>query len=106
MFDVSTKAVLGQGIATIPEFIWELSLGIYLTVKGFKPSLLAFGICPRSRSKGASCRGLKDRNRYFTQGTAHRRSRTFQGRSSRHRQKQKPGISEAFFSRGDRIRRR
>ena len=29
-----------QGIATIPEFFWELSLGIYLTVKGFKPSPL------------------------------------------------------------------
>jgi hypothetical protein len=28
----------GQLIATIPEFAWELSLGIYLTVKGFKPS--------------------------------------------------------------------
>jgi hypothetical protein len=27
-----------QGIATIPEFFWELSLGIYLAVKGFKPS--------------------------------------------------------------------
>jgi hypothetical protein len=27
-----------MGIATIPEFFWELSLGIYLTVKGFKPS--------------------------------------------------------------------
>jgi hypothetical protein len=27
-----------QGIATIPEFLWELSLGIYLTVKGFRPS--------------------------------------------------------------------
>jgi hypothetical protein len=27
-----------QAIATIPEFIWELSLGIYLTVKGFRPS--------------------------------------------------------------------
>ena len=27
-----------QGIATIPEFLWELSLGVYLTVKGFKPS--------------------------------------------------------------------
>ena len=27
-----------QGIATIPEFFWELSFGIYLTVKGFKPS--------------------------------------------------------------------
>jgi hypothetical protein len=27
-----------QAIATIPEFIWELSLGIYLIVRGFKPS--------------------------------------------------------------------
>ena len=27
-----------QGIATIPEFFWELSLGIYCVVKGFKPS--------------------------------------------------------------------
>ena len=26
-----------RNIATIPEFIWELSLGIYLIVKGFKP---------------------------------------------------------------------
>ena len=30
-----------QGIATIPEFFWELSLGIWLTVKGFDPSALA-----------------------------------------------------------------
>jgi hypothetical protein len=27
-----------QGIATIPEGLWELSLGIYCTVKGFRPS--------------------------------------------------------------------
>jgi hypothetical protein len=27
-----------QGIATIPEFLWELSLGIYCTAKGFRPS--------------------------------------------------------------------
>jgi hypothetical protein len=27
-----------QGIATIPEFFWELALGIWLTVKGFDPS--------------------------------------------------------------------
>lgn len=27
-----------QGIATIREFFWELSLGIYCIVKGFKPS--------------------------------------------------------------------
>jgi hypothetical protein len=26
-----------QGIATIPEFIWELFLGVYCTVKGFRP---------------------------------------------------------------------
>jgi hypothetical protein len=27
-----------QGIATIPEFFWELSLGIWLIVKGFSSS--------------------------------------------------------------------
>ncbi len=27
-----------QALATIPEFFWELSLGIYLIVKGFRPS--------------------------------------------------------------------
>ena len=29
-----------QSIATVPEFMWELSLGIYLTVKGFRPSAI------------------------------------------------------------------
>jgi hypothetical protein len=27
-----------QTLATMPEFLWELLLGIYLTVKGFRPS--------------------------------------------------------------------
>jgi hypothetical protein len=27
-----------QAIATIPEFLWELSLGIYPIVRGFKAS--------------------------------------------------------------------
>jgi hypothetical protein len=27
-----------QGVATIPEFVWELFLGIYCTFKGFRPS--------------------------------------------------------------------
>jgi hypothetical protein len=31
-------------IATIPEFFWELSLGIYLMVKGFKPSTITDGL--------------------------------------------------------------
>jgi Domain of unknown function (DUF4386) len=34
------KGSAPQAIATIPEFIWELSLGVYLLVKGFKPSAL------------------------------------------------------------------
>jgi Domain of unknown function (DUF4386) len=32
-----------QIIATAPEFVWELSLGIYLMVKGFKPSPILSG---------------------------------------------------------------
>jgi Domain of unknown function (DUF4386) len=27
-----------QGVATIPEFLWELLLGVYCTSKGFRPS--------------------------------------------------------------------
>jgi uncharacterized protein DUF4386 len=38
MFDATERGSALQGIATIPEFFWELSLGIYLIVKGFKPS--------------------------------------------------------------------
>jgi hypothetical protein len=38
LFGVFEAGSVWQGIATIPEFAWELSLGIYLIVKGFKPS--------------------------------------------------------------------
>jgi hypothetical protein len=38
MFGVFELGSVGQFIATIPEIAWELSLGIYLTVKGFKPA--------------------------------------------------------------------
>ena len=38
LFDVIEPGSTGQVIATIPEFFWELSLGIYLVVKGFRPS--------------------------------------------------------------------
>ena len=27
-----------KALAAAPEFVWELSLGIYLIVKGFKPA--------------------------------------------------------------------
>jgi hypothetical protein len=36
VFGVFEQGGLGQGIATIPEFLWEASLGIYLAVKGFR----------------------------------------------------------------------
>lgn len=38
VLNIIGKGSAGQLIATIPEFFWELSLGIYLMVKGFKPA--------------------------------------------------------------------
>jgi hypothetical protein len=36
--DPSDSLRLLQGLATIPEFVWELFLGVYCTIKGFRPS--------------------------------------------------------------------
>ena len=41
MFGVLDQGGTGQGVATVPEFLWELGLGVYLTVKGFAPSPIA-----------------------------------------------------------------
>ena len=38
LFDVIAPGGAAQGIATVPEILWELSLGVYLTVKGFRQS--------------------------------------------------------------------
>jgi hypothetical protein len=38
MFGVADQGGTLQGLATIPEFIWELGLGIYATFWGFKAS--------------------------------------------------------------------
>jgi hypothetical protein len=38
LFDVFDPGSAPQVIATVPEFIWELALGIYLIVKGFRSS--------------------------------------------------------------------
>jgi hypothetical protein len=43
LFGAYEQVSLWSGIATIPEFFWELSLGIYLIVKGFKPSPITAG---------------------------------------------------------------
>jgi hypothetical protein len=41
LFGVFEAGSVWQIIATIPEFVWELSLGIWLIVKGFNPSVIA-----------------------------------------------------------------
>jgi hypothetical protein len=43
LFGVFGLGSAGQFIFTIPEIIWELSLGIYLTVKGFKSAPIIAG---------------------------------------------------------------
>ena len=43
LFGVFTAGSGGQFIATIPEILWELSVGFYLIVKGFKPSPIIAG---------------------------------------------------------------
>jgi hypothetical protein len=40
LFGLYDQVSVWSGIATIPEFIWEAALGIYLIVKGFRPSLI------------------------------------------------------------------
>jgi hypothetical protein len=41
MFGVIEAGGAVQGIATIPEALWELSLGIWPLVRGFDPSATA-----------------------------------------------------------------
>lgn len=41
LFGFYEQISVWAGIATIPEFLWELSLGIWLIVKGFNPTATA-----------------------------------------------------------------
>jgi hypothetical protein len=43
LFDAWDAGGTVQSLATIPEFLWELSLGIYCAVKGFKRSPILSG---------------------------------------------------------------
>ena len=43
MFGVDQPGGTLQGIATIPEFLWELSIGLYFTFKGFRPEASILG---------------------------------------------------------------
>jgi hypothetical protein len=59
MFGINDTQSAWTGIATIPVFLWELSVGLWLTFKGFNPSapILADldGVAPaRGPSAGAA----------------------------------------------------
>jgi hypothetical protein len=52
LFGVIDAGSAGQAIATIPEFFWELGLGVYLIVKGFRPAAMAaLDAAPRRDSR-------------------------------------------------------
>ena len=44
MFGIWEQVSLPAGIATVPIALWEVSLGVYLVVKGFKPSPVTAGM--------------------------------------------------------------
>jgi len=38
MFGINSAVSIWTGIATLPIFFWELSLGLWMTIKGFNAS--------------------------------------------------------------------
>jgi len=52
LFGVADQGGTLQGLATIPEFIWELSLGLYPLIKGFRPSPILAAYDAEVRVKG------------------------------------------------------
>jgi hypothetical protein len=50
VLDVIDRGGVAQGIETVPEFLWELSLGIYPIVKGVKACPILEAGFPATRS--------------------------------------------------------
>lgn len=53
MFDVIEPSSPLRALATLPEFVWELSFGIYLIVKGFRPQPVLAGLDGGPAARGA-----------------------------------------------------
>jgi hypothetical protein len=49
MFGLWEQFSLPAGIATLPVALWEFSLGVWLVVKGFRPSSLTAGMTATGR---------------------------------------------------------
>ena len=52
IFGIVEPGSVWQGVATMPEFLWELFLGIWLLLRGFNPTALAS--LPANPADGAS----------------------------------------------------
>ena len=52
LFDVIEPVGTEQSLATIPEFFWELGLGLYATFKGFRASPILTGERERAPATG------------------------------------------------------
>jgi hypothetical protein len=48
LFGLSTQVYPISGLLTILDAVWEFSLGVYLIVKGFKPSPITAGMAATS----------------------------------------------------------
>jgi hypothetical protein len=48
MFGLWQQFSVPAGLATVPIFVWELSLGCYLVIKGFRPSPVTDGLSEES----------------------------------------------------------
>jgi len=48
MFGLNHQGSVWSTIAVAPIFVWELSLGVYLVVKGFKPCVITAGMAAAS----------------------------------------------------------
>lgn len=48
MFGINDQASVFSAVVTLPVAAWELSLGVWLVVKGFKPALILADLAPQS----------------------------------------------------------
>ncbi len=53
-FGVIAQISAWSGIATLPVALWELSLGLWMTFKGFKPSPITAGMVPTTAPRALS----------------------------------------------------
>ena len=61
MFGLHSDTSVFAGVATLPIFLWELSLGLWLTFKGFNPSALAaLGFTPERKERNQRESGTSD----------------------------------------------